>query len=78
MSNQPRMLDGRLALNEINAVEYIFIMTTVLLAVLSWLLGIIKAINQRRNGWALWILIVWPLTYFYLLVIDSKTNAAQP
>ena len=78
ISSQPRMLDGRLELNEINVVEFVFIMTTVLLALLSWLLGIAKAINQRHNGWALGVLFVWPLTYLYLFHFVSNSNPTKP
>jgi hypothetical protein len=74
ISSEARMVDGQLEFSESNAIEISFIMVTVLLVILSWVLGVLKAIKNGQGWWAVWIFLVWPLAYLYLLRVEPKSK----
>ena len=77
ISNEPRMTDGQLEFSESNAAEISFILATVFLVVLSWVLGVLKAIKNGQGWWAVWIFMVWPLAYLYLLHVEPRSKMPE-
>ena len=74
LNDDPRMVDGAIAMQDMNALEIFIFMQFFVVFFGAWIYSMIKAVTYNRLKWFFLILFIWPLFWVFLIKVQTKNE----
>lgn len=72
VSGDPRLLDGNIASGKYHWWEVVLLVLGLMSAFLVWGSSMNDALKNNRYKWFFLTLLIWPLSYLYAILINTK------